>query len=133
LFWLIQLELIDDTLVLVLKTKISYEEAVHFRVGSLHCRGERSTGDQIQSSYNGSGSFVKFPALIADKLINLEVFQYSSTMAFNPYTWGYPDGLAITSEVGLFLSGQLFSLIIDFMALPHDPSVFESDVLCERV
>jgi len=75
---------------LCIKTKVSDEEPVVFDTGYLHSWGSRVTGLNIRVNYTSSlGSRVHFPqALLAAELGDTEVFQFVSTLAVNPYTWG---------------------------------------------
>jgi len=83
------------------KTKVSDEEPVIFDTGYLHSWGSRVTGLDILINYSSSlGSRVHFPrALLAADYGDAEVFQFVSTLAVNPYTWGFTDGMHVTSEL----------------------------------
>ena len=72
-----------------------------FDTGYLHSWGSRVMGLNIHVNYTSSlGSRVHFPqALIAAEYGDMEVFQFVSTLAVNPYTWGFTDGLLVTSEL----------------------------------
>ena len=72
-----------------------------FDSGYLHSWGSRVTGLKIRVNYTSShGSRVHFPeALLAAEYADTEVFQFVSTLAVNPYTWGFTDGLLVTSEL----------------------------------
>lgn len=72
-----------------------------FDTGYLHSWGSRVIGLNIRVNYTSSlGSRVHFPrALLAAEYGDTEVFQFVSTLAVNPYTWGYSDSLFVTSEL----------------------------------
>jgi len=83
------------------KTKVSDEEPVVFDTGYLHSWGSRVIGVNIHDNYTSSlGSRVHFPeALVAADYGSVELFQFVSTLAVNPYTWGFDDGLLVTSQL----------------------------------
>lgn len=72
-----------------------------FDTGYLHSWGSRVMGRNIRVNYTSSlGSRVHFPeALLAAEYGDTEIFQFVSTLAVNPYTWGFSDGLLVTSEL----------------------------------
>ena len=85
----------------VVKTKLADEEPVVFDTGYLHSWGGRVTGQNIRLDYtNSRGSRVHFPAaLLAARYGDVELLQFVSTLAVNPYTWGFGDGRLVTSEL----------------------------------
>jgi len=84
-----------------LQTMVSGEESVTFDSGYLHSWGSRVTGVSVLEYYsNGRGSQVQFPVShISDTYGNIDLFQFGSTLAVNPYNWGLYDNKLITSEV----------------------------------
>ena len=72
-----------------------------FDTGYLHSWGSRVRGLNIRVNYTSShGSRVHFPrALLAAEYGDTEIFQFVSTLAVNPYTWGYADDHLVTSEL----------------------------------
>ena len=72
-----------------------------FDTGYLHSWGSRVMALNIRVNYTSSlGSRVHFPeALLAAEYGDTEVFQFVSTLAVNPYTWGFTDDLLVTSEL----------------------------------
>ena len=83
------------------KTKVSDEEPVTFDTGYLHSWGSRVTGLNIRHHYTSSlGSRVHFPrALLAAHYADTDLFQFVSTLAVNPFTWGFSPGQHVTSEL----------------------------------
>jgi len=83
------------------QTKVSDEEPVVFDTGYLHSWGSRVTALNIRGNYSNSlGSRVFFPEeLVATQFGDTELFQFVSTLAVNPYTWGFTDDLLVTSEL----------------------------------
>ena len=99
------------------KTKVSDEEPVMFDTGYLHSWGSRVTSLNIRTNYTSSlGTRVHFPRalLAADEYGDTEMFQFVSTLAVNPYTWGFIDGQHVTSELVrvafAFVNGTYLSL-----------------------
>ena len=86
---------------MLVQTKVTDEEPVVFDTGYLHSWGSRVMGLHIRANYTSSlGSRVHFPrALLAAEYGDTEVFQFVSTLAVNPYTWGFTDGMLVTSEL----------------------------------
>jgi len=72
-----------------------------FDTGYLHSWGSRVTALDIRVNYSNSlGSRVLFPQeLLAAQFGDTELFQFVSTLAVNPYTWGFTDDLLV--DVGL--------------------------------
>lgn len=80
---------------------VSGEEPVIFDTGYLHVWGNRVKGYATKNVYDDeNGSSIQFPTqLLEDRYGNVDLFQFGSTLAVNPYKWGYVDGRAVTSEV----------------------------------
>ena len=93
---------------------ISGEESLVFDTGYLHSWGTRITGINSAEWYdNGHGSRVRYPtSLIASQLSDVDMFQLGSSLAVNPYTWGFdgPDELVNSQmvRVGLALTNGSF-------------------------
>jgi hypothetical protein len=80
---------------------VSGEDKVVYDTGYLHAWGCRVKGSQTLEFYDSSrGSTVTFPTqLINTRYGDVDLFQFASTLAVNPYKWGFIDGRTVTTEV----------------------------------
>jgi hypothetical protein len=80
---------------------VSGEDRVVYDTGYLHAWGCRVKGSQTLEVYdNNRGSTVTFPTqLISARYGDVDLFQFASTLAVNPYKWGFIDGRTVTTEV----------------------------------
>ena len=91
--------LADEVSYLVLQTQVANEEPFSINTGYFSAQGKRVKNTNIKPHFEDDGYMVKYPVDLLENLPQDEVFQIVSTVAMNPFIWGYDDGQHVTSQV----------------------------------